>query len=86
MAPAVSALSVFLFLTSWNMFLLPIVMITETSMRTVPTGLANFVGQYTLSTTWLMAGAIISSIPVIIVYVIFQRHFVQGLMSGAVRG
>ncbi len=86
MAPGVSALGVFLFLSSWNMFLLPIVMITDTTMRTIPTGLANFVGQYALSVTWLMAGAIIASIPVIIVYIIFQRHFVQGLMSGAVRG
>lgn len=85
MMPGISALITFLFLFSWNMFLLPIVMITQFSKRTITTGLSNFVGQYESTVPWMMAGAIIVSIPIIFVYILLQRHFVQGLTSGALR-
>lgn len=83
--PALSTLFILDFLATWNEFLLAQIFITKDDMRTVPTGLLSFKGKHSTNYPLMNAGVLLSVIPVFIVYLIFQRHFVKGF-SGAVKG
>ncbi len=84
--PALLSVMTFNIVWVWNQFLLPVVLIHKASARTLPQGLSVFMGRYGADFGLLMAGATISFIPVIIVYVIFQRQFVKGIAAGALSG
>ena len=84
--PALLSLLIFNFMWSWNQFLLPSFLIQQDSVRTLPAGLRFFLGRYSNDIPLLMAGATISFLPVVIVYMIFQRHFIQGIAAGALSG
>ena len=84
--PALSALAILLFLWTWNQFLLPVVLISDPLNRTVAGALTFFQGQYSSSIPLLNAGALIIIVPTILVFVIFQRQFIQALLQGAVKG
>lgn len=84
--PAIITMMVLVFMWTWNEFLLPLVMITDESMRTAPLGLAFFKGQYTSGTSLLAAGAVLVALPVVIFYLIAQRHFIRGMVEGSVKG
>ncbi|WP_431892743.1 carbohydrate ABC transporter permease [Nonomuraea sp. bgisy101] len=83
--PAVVTLTVLVFMWTWNEFLIPLIMVTSESLRTAPLGLAFFQGQYTSGFTLLAAGSVIVATPVVIFYLFLQRHFIRGLLQGAVR-
>lgn len=83
--PAVSTLIVFQFMKTWNEFLMPLLYLQDEDMRPIPLGLMFFQGAYTRDIGLIAAGVAISTIPVIIVYLIFQRQFVKGLTAGAVK-
>jgi raffinose/stachyose/melibiose transport system permease protein len=84
--PAVLTMTVLLFMWTWNEFLLALVMVSEEGLRTAPLGLSFFQGRNTSNLTLLAAGAVIVATPVVIVYVFLQRHFIRGMLSGAVKG
>jgi len=84
--PAMLALAIFNIVWVWNQFLLPVVLIQKADARTLPLGLSIFLGRYGSDFGLLMAGATISFVPVVIVYVIFQRHFIKGISAGALSG
>ena len=83
--PAIVTILILDFLNTWNEFLVQSVLITKDSMKTIPYGLLSFVGEFTTDYGLLSAGVLLSIIPVFIVYLIFQRHFVEGV-SGALKG
>ena len=83
---AVSTLVVLLFLWTWNDFLIPLVLTTTDNVKTLPLGLAFFQGRYQANVPLIAAGATIVALPTILVYVAFQRKFIQGITSGSVRG
>ncbi|MEO7980252.1 MAG: carbohydrate ABC transporter permease [Sporichthyaceae bacterium] len=83
--PAIITLTVLTFMWTWNEFLIPLVMVTDESLRTAPLGLAFFQGQYTQGYTLLAAGSVIVATPVVAVYLFLQRHFIAGMLEGAVR-
>jgi raffinose/stachyose/melibiose transport system permease protein len=83
--PALASLLVFNFMWTWNQFLLPTVLIQSDSKRTLPVGLNYFQGRYITDVPLLMAGVTISFVPVVIVYVIFQRQFIRGITMGAAK-
>lgn len=83
--PAIITLTVLVFMWTWNEFLLPLVMVTKESLRTAPLGLAFFQGQYTSGYTLLAAGAVIVAFPVVVLYLFLQRHFIRGMLEGAVK-
>jgi len=83
--PALATLMILDFLATWNEFMLASILITDNNMRTVPTGLMSFVGQFSTDFGLLNAGVLISVIPVLIVYLLLQKFFVQGL-AGSVKG
>jgi len=84
--PAILTMMVLVFMWTWNEFLLPLVMVSNQNLATAPLGLAFFQGQHTSDLTLLAAGALIVATPVVIVYVFLQRHFIQGMLTGAVKG
>ncbi len=84
-APAMLTLLVFNFMWTWNQFLLPTVLIQIDSKRTLPVGLNFFQGQFSNDIPLLMAGATITFMPIVIIYLIFQRHFIQGIAAGAIK-
>ena len=83
--PAIVTMVVLTFMWTWNEFLIPLVMATDEALRTAPLGLAFFQGQHTSGVTLLAAGAVIVAAPVVIVYLFLQRHFIRGMLDGAVR-
>lgn len=82
--PAVATLVITDFLATWNEYLLATVIINDNSKKTVPIGIMTFVGEHGTDYGYLCAGVLVSVIPVIVVYLIFQRYFVEG-MAGAVK-
>jgi raffinose/stachyose/melibiose transport system permease protein len=84
--PALLSLLVFIFTWTWNEFLLTVVLLQTENARTLPLGLNFFRGRYSTNYPLLMAGATITFIPVMIVYVFFQRHFTKGIAAGALGG
>lgn len=84
--PAVLTMMVLIFMWTWNEFLLALVMVQDEALRTAPLGLAFFQGQYSSNASLLAAGAVIVATPVIVLYIFLQRHFIRGMLSGAVKG
>ena len=84
--PAVLTMVVLLFMWTWNEFLLALVMVSSENLRTAPLGLAFFSGRNTTDFALLSAGSVIVATPVVLVYVFLQRHFIRGMLSGAVKG
>jgi raffinose/stachyose/melibiose transport system permease protein len=84
--PAVLTMTVLLFMWTWNEFLLALVMVTDEGLRTAPLGLNFFQGRNTSDLTLMAAGSVIVALPVVVVYVFLQRHFIRGMLSGAVKG
>lgn len=82
--PAIATLFITDFLSTWNEYLLASVIINDNNLKTVPVGLMTFVGEHGTDYGYLCAGVLISVIPVMAVYLIFQRYFVEG-MAGAVK-
>ncbi|WP_022887080.1 carbohydrate ABC transporter permease [Glaciibacter superstes] len=83
--PAITTMVVLVFMWTWNEFLIPLVMSPTGAVRTAPLGLAFFQGQYTQGTALLAAGAVLVALPVVVLYFILQRHFIKGMLEGAVK-
>lgn len=84
--PAVLTMTLLLFMWTWNEFLLALVMVSDEDLRTAPLGLSFFQGRNTSDLTLLAAGSVIVALPVVVLYVFLQRHFIRGMLSGAVKG
>lgn len=82
--PALATLFITDFLSTWNEYLLASVIINDNDLKTVPVGLMTFVGEHGTDYGYLCAGVLVAVIPVMIVYLIFQNYFVEG-MAGAVK-
>jgi raffinose/stachyose/melibiose transport system permease protein len=84
--PGASALAVLTFLSAWNTFLLPLLYLPGEENRTLATGLLLFTGGRTQELELTAAGTLIMIAPVIVFFLLFQRQFIRGLTSGAVKG
>lgn len=83
--PALLTLVVLIFMWSWNEFLLPLVMVTEESLRTAPLGLAFFAGQHVTDRVGQAAASVIVAAPVVVIFVLLQRSFIRGMVAGAIK-
>ena len=83
--PALSTLVVFQFMRTWNEFLMPLLYLQREELRPIPLGLMFFQGAYNRDIGLIAAGVSLATIPVIVIYLIFQRQFVRGLTAGAVK-
>jgi multiple sugar transport system permease protein len=79
--PAVSAVAIFAFVWSWNNFLWPLITVTSTSMMTVPVGLATVQGAYGIHYAEIMASAVLGGLPLLLVFLLFQRQIVAGIAT-----
>ncbi len=84
--PAIAVLAVQVFLTSWNSFLYPFILVSSPKLYTLPVGLAMIQGLQQINLGQLMAGSTIAALPVIIVFLFFQRQITEGITAGAVKG
>ena len=84
--PALATLAIFVFLFRWNDLLGPVIYLTTPEKMTLPIGLAFFRGQYQTEWALMMAGALMSLIPVLVLYAAFQRYFVQGVVLSGIKG
>jgi multiple sugar transport system permease protein len=84
--PALATLAVFYFMNNWNDFLWPLVVTSTTNMRTLPAGLTLFAGQYVVEHGVLMAGAIISLLPLAVAFALAQRYFTRGIATTGIKG
>jgi len=85
-APGVLAAALYAFTQAWNEFLYALVFITDGRLRTLPVGLASFITGDVYGWGYLMAGAVLTTLPVIAAYVYLQRYMVEGLTAGSVKG
>jgi len=77
--PALATLAVFAFMASWNSFLWPLVAIRSPELMTLPLGLATLRGQFTTEWDVVMAGSVVSIVPIALVYLLAQRHIITGM-------
>jgi multiple sugar transport system permease protein len=84
-APAVSTVAVFAFLGAWDEYVLALNFLTDQSKRTLPIAIANFRGVQTTNWGLVFAGSLTAVVPTILLFIFFQRYFIQGLTSGAVK-
>ena len=84
--PALSALAILTFLMSWNAFLWPVIALDDPNMYTLPVGIAQFSGEMKNRWDMIMTGATIATVPVIIVFLIFQKKIIEGVQLSGVKG
>jgi multiple sugar transport system permease protein len=84
--PALVALAIFAIISTWNDFLWPLIMTNSDSMRVLSIGIASFQGQYATQYPLLMAGAIMSTAPMIIVFIFLQKYFISGIALTGSKG
>jgi multiple sugar transport system permease protein len=84
--PAIATLAIFTFVTAWNDFLWPLIVTNSENMRTLPVGLAMLSRKNSVNWTDTMAGTVLTILPMLLVFAVLQRRFIEGLTAGAVKG
>ena len=84
--PVIAALSIFSFVTIWNDFMGPMIYFDSINLRTIPLGIRMFLGQYSTEYGLVMASSVVSLVPVFVVFLFFQRFFVQGIATSGLKG
>jgi arabinosaccharide transport system permease protein len=86
MAPAFGAMAILMAQQSWNNFLWPLIVMTSGNMFTLPIGLASLLTPYGNNYDMLIAGSCAASLPLIVIFIFFQRYFISGLNAGGIKG
>ena len=84
--PGVGACAIFTFINSWNDYFMQLIMLTSSKTLTISLGIATMQGENATDFGLLMAGSALASVPIIIVFLIFQKYFTKGITMGAVKG
>ena len=84
--PALTAITVFQFIWSWNDFMGPLIYLTDTNKRTISIGLQAFLNQYGADWTHLMSASVMATLPILIIFFIAQRYFIQGIVTTGLAG
>ncbi|NOX90467.1 MAG: carbohydrate ABC transporter permease [Calditrichaeota bacterium] len=83
--PILVTLALFTFLGTWNDFLWPLIVLNNDSMYTLPVALANLMGEHTKDPELMMAGSVITILPVVFVFLFLQRYYISGIMLGSIK-
>jgi len=83
--PILVTMAAFTFLSAWNDFMWPLIILSDSTMYTLPVALANLVGEHVQDTELMMAGSVVTILPALVVFLVFQRTFVGGIMSGGIK-
>ncbi len=84
--PGVGALAIFTFINSWNDYFMQLIMLSSTSNLTISLGIAQLQAELSTDYGLIMAGAALAAVPILTVFIIFQKYFTQGITMGAVKG
>lgn len=84
--PSMATLTIFSFVTVWNDFMGPMIYFDSTKLKTIQLGIRLFVGQYSAHYEYIMAASVVALVPVLILYLAFQRFFVQGIATSGLKG
>lgn len=84
--PILITLAIFTFMGTWNDFLWPLIVMTNNSMYTLPVALANLMGEHNQDTELMMAGSVVTIIPIMVVFLALQKHYLKGIMMGGIKG
>ncbi len=85
-APVLVTLGVFTFLTAWNDFMWPLIVLSDDARYTLPVALANLAGEHVQDVELMMGGAVVTVLPVFIAFLFLQRYYIEGIMAGSAKG
>jgi multiple sugar transport system permease protein len=84
--PIVVTLAVFTLLGTWNDFMWPLIVLSDSELYTLPVALASLSREHVQDNELMMAGSVVTTLPVLVVFLALQRYYIQGLMAGSVKG
>jgi multiple sugar transport system permease protein len=84
--PILVTLAIFTFMGVWNDFMWPLIVLTDDGMYTLPVALANLMGERVQDTELMMAGSVLTVLPVLLLFLVMQRAYIEGIMMGSVKG
>jgi multiple sugar transport system permease protein len=83
--PVIITLAIFTFMGTWNDFLWPLIVMTDDSMYTLPVAIANLSLEHVQDTELMMAGSVITVLPVLLIFMVLQKHYISGIMAGGIK-
>ena len=84
--PILVTLAIFTFMGAWNDFMWPLIVLTDSSLYTLPVALANLLGEHVQDTELMMAGSVLTVLPVMLLFVALQKYYIAGSMLGGMKG
>ena len=84
--PVLVTLSIFTFMAAWNDFMWPLIVLTDADHYTLPVALASLSREHIMDVELMMAGAVVTVLPVLLLFLLLQRYYIQGLLLGSVKG
>ena len=84
--PILVTLAIFSFLGAWNDFMWPLIVLSDQSMQTLPVALASLSREHVQDNELMMAGSVVTVLPVLLLFLCLQRYYMQGLLVGSVKG
>jgi multiple sugar transport system permease protein len=84
--PILATLAIWTFLATWNDFMWPLIVLSDERRYTLPVALANLMGEHVQDTELMMAGSVLTVLPVLITFLFLQRYYIQGIMAGSTKG
>ena len=84
--PILVTLAIFTFMGTWNDFMWPLIVLTDSSLYTLPVALANLLGEHVQDTELMMAGSVLTVLPVMLLFVALQKYYIAGIMLGGMKG
>ena len=84
--PILATIAIWTFLTTWNDFMWPLIVLSDSSRYTLPVALANLSGEHVQDTELMMASAVVTVLPVMLTFLFLQRYYIEGVTAGSVKG
>jgi multiple sugar transport system permease protein len=84
--PVIATLAIFSFLGAWNDFMWPLIVLTDDSLHTLPVALAGLSREHVQDNELMMAGSVVTVLPVLVIFLALQKQYMAGLMAGSVKG
>ncbi|MGH7483935.1 MAG: carbohydrate ABC transporter permease [Longimicrobiales bacterium] len=83
--PILVTLAIFTFMTAWNDFMWPLIILTDQDLHTLPVALANLSGEHVQDIELMMAGSVLTTLPVLVLFLVAQRYYIEGITAGSLK-
>lgn len=84
--PILATLATFMFMSTWNDFMWPLIILSGQEHHTLPVAIANLVGEHVQDVELMMASSVVTVLPVLLLFIVLQRYYIAGIMAGSVKG